>query len=113
MWTALAAVLVAAATWLFGWVAVPIVAAVLGLTMTRARRPVLSVTTGAILGWVALLLRSVLRPRLEAYQDIVAGFFPGGAWGLAGLALVWCLVLAAGGALIGSAVRRTIDRPPR
>lgn len=89
-----------------GWVAVPVVGLAGSLMAPKASRPVFSVTTGAVLGWAALLALDARAPGFRAFLDVLGGLLPVRPLVVAAATLGLALVLALGAAMTGAAFRR-------
>lgn len=110
-WCLVTATGVAVVTVVGGWWAVGLIAVVATVLAPRLARPLLTVPLGAAIGWAVLLGRSARAPGFDALTNAVAGLFQITAVKLAGVSIGFAVAIALGGALLGSAFRKTHPRP--
>lgn len=115
LWLLLLAAAFALATIGVGWWAVPFVGLLGGFVVPRSLRPVLLVSGGAGLAWLALLLRSA---RADGFGGLVARLeqlLPVPVVALYAVTLLFPMLVAAGAALVATALtaRRSGVEPGR
>lgn len=99
------ALVVALATMVFGWWAVPIVCLVGAVLAPRRSRPLLAVPLGAALGWAVLLLRDARAEGFARLWSLIGQLVPVSPFGLVAATLLIPLILGLGAALIADGWR--------
>ena len=93
----------ALATWVLGWIAVPVVAVVFGAIAMRTRSPVESLMA-APLAWLALLAVQAARGRTGEIARILGGVVGVPPWVIVLVTLLLAASLAWSGAVLGQAI---------
>ena len=97
------AIVLAVATYLVGWICVPIVGAVYAIAIHKSSAPG-EAALAALLAWGALLVRVAVVPAFTTLLERLGGIFPLPGVGVAVLALVFAMALAWSSARLVSAV---------
>ena len=95
----------ALATWVFGWIAVPVVAVVFGAIATRGRTPVESLAA-APLAWLALLGVQAIRGPVGDVARVLGRVVGVPAWAILLVTLLLAASLAWSGAVLGREIGR-------
>lgn len=95
----------ALATWVLGWIAVPVVAVVFGALATRSRTPVESLTA-ATLAWLALLAVQAARGPVGDVARVLGGVVGVPPWVILLVTLLLAASLAWSGAVLGREIAR-------
>jgi hypothetical protein len=104
---ALTAVAFALGTWGFGWGAVAVIGAVVGLAQV-SERPVRTAAAGAGLAWGGLLLWGALTGPLPALAGVLGGIVGLPSVAVVVLTLVFAMAVAGAAAGAGAAVRELV-----
>lgn len=97
------AVLMAAATMFFGWITVPVLAAVFAVIVRSASAPG-EAALAALFGWGALLARVAMVPAFTTLLPQVGEIFQMPGWAVAVLSVVVAVLLAWSAARVVSAL---------
>jgi hypothetical protein len=82
-----------AATWSFGWVAVPVIAAITAAASRQRTAPV-DMAAAAAFAWAGLLAWRATAPAFTTLLDRLGGVFPAPGWVLVVVAVLLAAVLA-------------------
>ncbi len=106
----LLSVAIALATTVFGWWAVPLIAAAWGLVSKADERPALQASLAGGLGWVLLLIWSAAEGPLRALANRAAGVMGISVVTLVLLTVLFPMALAWSAALLGEVARSSVHR---
>lgn len=95
------------ATWVLGWIAVPMVAVVFGAIATRTRSPAESLIA-APLAWLALLAIQAARGPIGAIARVLGGVVGVPPWVIVLATLLLAATLAWSGAVLGREIGRAV-----
>ena len=101
-------IVIAAGTWLLGWLAVPVIAAIAGAMLAGQRRASFMVALGAGLAWIALLGMDAMSGHLLALAGVLGHLFPLPWPLLLAVTITYVMLMAWAAAVIGEAVRRAV-----
>jgi hypothetical protein len=100
------AVVIAALTWIVGWWAVPVVAAVAGVVLWQRRGSAWLIALGAVLAWSALILVDAVSPRFTVLSGRVGAILRLPAGALLTVTLLFAALLAWSAATLGVEIGR-------
>lgn len=99
---------IAAGTWLFGWLAVPLIAAIAGAMVARQPRASFMIALGSGLAWIVLLGVDAMSGHLLALAGVLGHLFPLPWPLLLVVTITYVMLMAWSAAVIGGAVRRAV-----
>lgn len=106
------AVLMAAATAVLDWWAVPLIGVAWGLVALPRSRPGIVAALGGGLGWALLLTWTGLQGSVPGVATRVGSILTIGGWALVGATLLFPALLGGTAAVLGSAARRGVIGGP-
>ena len=102
------AIVLALGTWLVGWWAVPLVAAIAGAMLAGHSRAAVMIALAAGIAWIALLVADAMHGRLFTLASLLGRIFPLPWPLLLVVTITYVMLMSWSAAVLGDAIRRAV-----